>query len=203
MKSNGTETFVHDWIAGDIVVHSTDASNGVGQGIANAVWTSPCHGVATIEGHVWLGRDIGRSNNWRLVHNSTVLTGGSLVSGDAFSRGNPFPFSAGTGGAAVLQSRRVAAGDELRLEVERTSSAGEFVGVVYRVTFIAGQTCEGDADASLTVDFGDITVVLTNWGATSGGCPDGAFQGDANADGIVSFADITIVLTRWLSNCSL
>lgn len=48
----------------------------------------------------------------------------------------------------------------------------------------------GDADASGTVDFADLTAALTNWGLAGP-------QGDANCDGTVNFADITDILTNW------
>jgi hypothetical protein len=201
MKSNGSETFARDWIAGDVVVHSTDGSNGVGNGVANAAWISPCNGTASISGHVWMGRDIGRSNNWRLLHNALVLTGGMIASGDAFSRASPFLFENGSGGAAVLQSRAVTAGDVLVIEIERASAAGDFVGVNYVVTFAADAGCLGDADGSGLVDFGDVTSVLTNWGSGAGTCPIGSGPGDADNNGTVEFADITSVLTAWGTAC--
>ena len=43
-RSNGTETFPHDNLAGDIVVHTTDPSNGVGSGPANVAWRAPPSG---------------------------------------------------------------------------------------------------------------------------------------------------------------
>src|SRR5882724_5676454 len=47
-KSRGVESptacgaaFTIDWVAGDVVVHTQDDSNGVGNGVANVTWTSP------------------------------------------------------------------------------------------------------------------------------------------------------------------
>ena len=39
-QSNGLEPFGHDWLSGDVVVHTTDAVNGAGNGEANVTWTS-------------------------------------------------------------------------------------------------------------------------------------------------------------------
>jgi len=50
----------------------------------------------------------------------------------------------------------------------------------------------GDANGDLLVNFADITSVLSNWG-----CAPGACAGDANADRAVNFADITAVLSNW------
>ena len=98
-RSNGSETLRTDWFAGDIVVHSWDALNGAGNGDANLTWTSPINAPVDISGSVWIGRDIGRAVDWKLWVNGIQLTGGSLFSGDAFDRANPFDLASGSGGA--------------------------------------------------------------------------------------------------------
>lgn len=62
----------------------------------------------------------------------------------------------------------------------------------------AAPPCEGDADASGTVNFADISAVLTNWGSNY--LPSTG-TGDANGTGIVDFADITAVLQGWGIAC--
>lgn len=57
--------------------------------------------------------------------------------------------------------------------------------------------CLGDADGSGTVDFGDITSVLANFGDT--GSP--FIPGDADGSGTVDFGDITTVLAQFGSVC--
>lgn len=57
--------------------------------------------------------------------------------------------------------------------------------------------CNGDADADLDRDFGDITVVLANFGMTYGS----SGVGDANHNGVVNFADITEVLALFGVPC--
>ncbi|MCA9311447.1 MAG: hypothetical protein KDA21_09605, partial [Phycisphaerales bacterium] len=54
--------------------------------------------------------------------------------------------------------------------------------------------CPGDANASGTVDFTDLNIVLANW-ATTG--PDG----DVNGSGGVDFADLNEVLGNWGNVC--
>lgn len=54
--------------------------------------------------------------------------------------------------------------------------------------------CYGDANGDRTVNFSDITSVLTNWASTGP-------AGDANFSGGVDFADVTAVLTAWGSDC--
>ncbi len=58
--------------------------------------------------------------------------------------------------------------------------------------------CPGDANSDGTVDFGDISSILTNWGADY--CAQ-AGAGDANADGVVDFVDINAVYANWGAVC--
>lgn len=132
-SSNGTETFATDFLAGDVVVHTTDAENGIGNGDGNVTWTSAEDGVATLAGGVWMGREIGRSNHWALLLNGVVLSEGDIASGDAFDRASPFPFSAGSGGSAAIQNLPVSVGDVVELRLTRTSAFGDFVGVALSV----------------------------------------------------------------------
>lgn len=132
-RSNGTETFVHDYLEGDIVVHTQDDTNGAGNGQANLRWTSPISGIADVAGAVWMGRDIGRSNDWKIYLNNTLLTSGSLASGDVYSRASPFDLATGSAGAAVLQDIAVNVGDVIRLQLERTGQSGDFVGINFSV----------------------------------------------------------------------
>ena len=134
-RSNGSENFTHDWLAGDIVVHSTDGINGVGNGLANVIWTSTSTGFVDIAGNTWIGRDIGRSNNWSLWKNGTQLTGGSIASGDAFDRSNPFLFANGSGGAAAITGIAVVPGDTLMFQLVSASGAGgDFTGVNFTIS---------------------------------------------------------------------
>jgi hypothetical protein len=122
--------FVHDLLAGDIVVRTTDASNGVGQGPANYLWTSPDEALLAISGGVWLGRGIDRSVQWALVKNGVPLTVGDLASGDVYSRANPFDSSDGSDGASAITDIPVSVGDQIMLLFTATSTAGgDFVGV--------------------------------------------------------------------------
>lgn len=62
----------------------------------------------------------------------------------------------------------------------------------------AAPPCPGDADNSGTVNFADITAVLTNW---SGNYLPSTGPGDAEGNGLVNFADITSVLQGWGASC--
>ncbi|WP_164929397.1 IPT/TIG domain-containing protein [Gloeobacter violaceus] len=130
-QSNGTEAFEHDWLAGDVVVHSTDTSSGVGNGTANVTWTSPVEGTINISGRVWLGRDIGRSNKWKLFVRGSLVSSGSVASGDPYNRTNPFDLATGSGASSVLSNIPIAIGDIVKLQFEQTSpdTYGDFVGV--------------------------------------------------------------------------
>ncbi|HYC57291.1 MAG TPA: hypothetical protein VEL28_20335 [Candidatus Binatia bacterium] len=132
-KSNGKATFDRDFLKDDIVVHTWDGTNGQGNGHAELVWTSPFDGVVTISGAAWMGRDIGRSVNWQLLHDATLLSQGAIASGDIYSRGAPFSLENGSGGAAAVQDIAVSTGDEIRLRLETSSQAGDFVGIRMQV----------------------------------------------------------------------
>ncbi|MCL4220140.1 MAG: hypothetical protein KJZ65_02100 [Phycisphaerales bacterium] len=126
-KSNGSETFGHDWSEGEVVVHTTDPGNGVGSGHANVIFTVQQTGTLSVTGGLWIGRDIGRSMNWEVFLNGTILTGGFLASGDAYSSANPFEFNQGYGGTNALTNLSVTAGDVLELRFTTQTNAGDFV----------------------------------------------------------------------------
>ena len=81
-----------------------------------------------------MARDIGRSNEWSVWLNTTLLTSGTVSSGDAYSRASPFDLAAGSGGASVLEDVAVSPGDVVMLRVARTSFYGDFVGVDLTIT---------------------------------------------------------------------
>ncbi|MBI4460549.1 MAG: hypothetical protein HY648_10895, partial [Acidobacteria bacterium] len=139
-KSNGSETFTHDWQAGDVLVHTTDPGNGVGNGIANVTWTSPGNGTVNLSGAVWNGRNIGRSNDWRILVNGSAITGGSLLSGDGHTRASPFNLATGSGGSSALFGIPVSANDVIELDLVKTSGAGDFVGVNFTENFAPRST---------------------------------------------------------------
>lgn len=138
MKSNGSETFVHDWQAGDVVVHTTDVGSGGGQGPANVAWTSPVDGIMTVSGAVWAGREISRPQHWTLTHGSAVLAEGDLSTGDPYSRSSPFTFASGALVPSALIDRLVAKGDVLMMEALRTGFSGDFIGVNFTVSVCIG-----------------------------------------------------------------
>lgn len=121
-----------DWLAGDIVVHTTDAANGGANGPANILWTSPFAGTVDVSGAVWSARDIDRGNDWFVYLNNTLLSSGSVTS--ASSRASPIDLATGSGGASALTNISVLAGDTIRLELVRTTVPGDFVGLNFTVT---------------------------------------------------------------------
>jgi hypothetical protein len=121
-----------DWQVGDVVVHTTDTSNGDSNGPANFLWTSPITGTITISGDVWDARPLtGRDNSWSLLVNGTVVSSGASI--DGTDRANPFLFSKGTGGTAAL-TEQVVAGSTIDLQITATTAAGNFVGVSFTIT---------------------------------------------------------------------
>jgi len=58
--------------------------------------------------------------------------------------------------------------------------------------------CIGDANGDDTVNFADVTAVLSNWNTDY---TPGTGPGDANADGLVNFTDVTAILSNWNTIC--
>ena len=72
-KSNGSELFSHDWVAGDVFGHTP-----YGPGI-QIRWTSPTAGSIDVTSNVWATRDIERFNRWYITLNGNLLAGGVVV----------------------------------------------------------------------------------------------------------------------------
>ncbi len=60
------------------------------------------------------------------------------------------------------------------------------------------QVCAGDANDDLIVNFGDLNIVLSQFGQNGA---IGALEGDVNGDGVVGFGDLNIVLSSFGSVC--
>jgi hypothetical protein len=162
-KSSGTlgNPLSYDWLDGDIVIHTTDNANGVGSGPGNVTWTSPLTGFINISGAVWMGRDIGRSNRWTLAKNGVTLTSGDVSSGDAYSRASPFYFANGSAGPTVLANVPVSPGDVLKLQLEKTSQYGDYIGVDFTIVASLSPT--------LTIARTTTNTVAVSWPSASTG----------------------------------
>lgn len=129
--------FNSEMLLGDVIVHSIDFANGIGNSPANVAWTSLIDGIASISGAVWQARDIGRSNHWSLSIDGVVVTGGDISAANS-SRAVPFDFTAGSGGASALTNISVFAGQVIKLQLDETSTNnfGDFVGVKFSVNVV-------------------------------------------------------------------
>ena len=59
---------------------------------AGITWTSPVSGIANLTGHVWKMRNnIGRTIDWRLTLNGSILTGGTLTEANPYTWRCLFP----------------------------------------------------------------------------------------------------------------
>ena len=120
---------------GDVYVHS---ANSDGEGVANIVFAAPSDGTANLSGAAWFAAEDagqnGRSSVWSLWKNGTLLTSGTVFSGDQYDRSSPFLFSLGSGGASVLQNIPLSAGDEIKLQIRREAGPyGTYVGLKFAV----------------------------------------------------------------------
>jgi hypothetical protein len=130
---------------GDIATHTDDPYGGIGGLPSVFAWTSPMTGLVSVTGAIWLGRDVGRSVDWSVKLNGTLLTSGTVYSGDPYSRATPFDFATGSGGSSALHSIAVVPGDEITFEATQGSGSpnGDIVGVKFTVTADPGGP-EGD-----------------------------------------------------------
>lgn len=194
-RSNGTEQFVHDWIAGDIVTHT---------GVSRLVWTSPINGRITITGGVWSGRDIGRFNNWTLWYRGFPFSTGTIGSFLPDSRDTPAEF--------IAPNLTVVVGEPIILEIIRVTPLGDYVGVNMTVT-------QADAvaivtqpqpvvttcllrDASFQITAGGATPITYQWQVEDPAAPggwadlaDGQYMRDGIDYGRVS--GVTTPTARW------
>lgn len=121
---------------GDVAVHCRDNTNGGANGEGNILWTAPAAGVVSMTGAFWIARDIGRSVNFIVSVNGTAITGGTVASGDPYSRANPLLLSAASGGPAVLQNIAVNTGDTIQLLTLKgpASPFGDLICIQWTIT---------------------------------------------------------------------
>jgi hypothetical protein len=153
MKIASANAVSGDWQFGDIITHTTDGFNGLGSGESNVIWTSPLVGTIDVSGNIWMGRNISRGNHWELSFNGIPLTSGDVFSGDPYSRSSPFSFAAGSGGPTVLTQIPVAVGDVVRLQVTKTSAAGDYSGINLTITAAAVPEASAFIALSLVAGF--------------------------------------------------
>ena len=153
-----------DWHAGDIVTHSQDDYNGLGEGKSNVTFTypGPDSAVANISGSVWMARDVGRAVGWALYLDSTLLTEGSVYSGDPYDRNSPFSLAAGSGGTSAVTNLLLQADDVIKLEFTSEVDAaaeivGEFVGANFSVTTVP------EPSSFILVGAGAVSLLACTW----------------------------------------
>jgi hypothetical protein len=62
--------------------------------------------------------------------------------------------------------------------------------LIYKKPFQSSSTKTGDLNGDNKVDTLDLSILLTDWGQTSG-------VADINKDGVVNILDLSILLTNW------
>ena len=115
-----------DWAVGDLIVHTTDGANGIGEGAANVLFTTPSAGFADISGLTWSARLLNRTQDWALLVNGVTLASGSLPGDGSNGSANPDSFS--------FSHIALGVGDQVELLMTQATGApfGDFVG--YDVT---------------------------------------------------------------------
>jgi hypothetical protein len=115
---------------GKVIVHSWDSSNGAANtDPANLTWTSPINGTILISGDTWLARKTsGRSNDWSLSFDGSILDNGVVTSLDSYTSQNPDTFGVFTEAVHV--------GDVVTFQatIDPSSPYGELEGVDLTIT---------------------------------------------------------------------
>ena len=115
---------------GDLIVHAQDEIGGPGLGQAQIVWTAPASGTVDIKGGLWLGRLIGRSDDWTLTIAGVQKSMGKVAAGH--DRNNPVPISE--------TNVPIAAGQTIVLQISRsatcanTKTCAEFCDFLLTIT---------------------------------------------------------------------
>ena len=136
-------TAEHDYLVGDVVIHSRDDGSGGGQGDARLRFTAPSSGVYRVDLDAWIVRDIGRSVPWTLAVEGSPIDTGTVSSGDGFSRANPDGFS---------QSVSLAAGDTVDFVLNTPGGVpGDLVGTRLRLEAF-GIDVDGDGELQPLTD---------------------------------------------------
>ena len=98
MWFKATATGTLDVPMGRVGMHGSEGSTIQFVGV---IWTRPLGGSVDVSGGVWnAAKDFlpGRSSDWRLRINNTVLTEGTVSWNDAYDSSTPLNLSAGSGG---------------------------------------------------------------------------------------------------------
>jgi hypothetical protein len=145
-----------NWEPGDVIVHTTDGTNGVGNGDATLVWESPVSGMVDIIGGLWFCRDIGRSVQWSLSLDGALLAAGSLWSGDPYDREHLQRLSDQEVEPGQLSALPVSVGQQLRLVLQTTSTWGDFVGV--RLLVQVSESLGAPHIESIALEVGEVLI---------------------------------------------
>ena len=100
-----------------------------------------------------------------------------------------------------LESAGIEIGEDVTITISVSGSASTLAGcqasqvfallLVDDFSFCDGSPCEGDLDFSGEIGFGDLLLLLSDWG-TCPFCPS-----DLTSDGEVGFADLLLLLDAW------
>ena len=142
-RSNGGEDFAHDWLAGDIVMHTANwpLLAPVETVVSGVAWGSPLDGMVKIIGGVWPGR-VGARSHWaRLLHNQDQAAVIFVVS-PRNSRANPQHFTDGLIPGSSEVDRDVVRGDTIAIELRpwNQEQLGDFVGINLNIIVCIGAT---------------------------------------------------------------
>lgn len=121
----------HDWVAGDVVGHST---NGIGSAPATVAWTAAADGFISISGRTWdAAFAAGRNAEWTLELNGVTLASRAGIAG-LFRSDAAALFANNIVTGQSLDNLQVNAGDVVRFRLHTTTALGHFAGVDLTIT---------------------------------------------------------------------
>ncbi len=129
----------NDFLAGDVLVHSTNPGTGAPVFID---WTAPSAGTITLSGEVWYAHSqVTRSNDYSLtLGGGSALESGTVTNGDGLNAPSTF---------AIVTSMTVTPGEVLALEL--TPTAGQSFGSLAGVDLTVNLTPSGTPEPGTTL----------------------------------------------------
>lgn len=130
---------------------------------------------------------------------TATISGATVISGPNPASLGSIADADGSGVAQwTVQAPAVAGPFVLSVAIASDSYGETFTGAGQSTVMVGAAPCPGDANGDNVVNFSDLNLVISNFGAT--GAP-GTVPGDVTGDGVVNFADLNLVISNFGNVC--